>query len=227
MSSKFTNKKPDKKADAAAAGLLLYTRYKLYGIKRETWEQLPRAIQVILLDTSYIFSCVSNSGIIFAIAVEFARLGVPRKILWQFLLAWVMDTKQLKKLKVTLNYAYGQVSRERREENTPVPETYATELKPLDLSKQHLQVLAALKRTETFYGKDVFPASYSELVAATGIVYTTLVYYIKLLIEHNFIELVTVGRGRQPSQYRLLSKAREALDAEERQVQLLKVLKIC
>ena len=196
-----------------------YSKFRLYGIKLETWENLPEAILYLIADEHRIFRRENNPGFIYGIALEFARLGVPRDTIEHFIRFWSTSVEQLAASKTTVNYAFKRAQLEVRQGKITIPDIYrekaAKEKSSSDaLSKEQIQALMLLRYLAFKSPVGEFKASYYDVVNATQLSRSTVVYYMRSLIAKGYLVVLQQGKGHSSTLYQLTPKAFRLIEEE-------------
>lgn len=196
-----------------------YKKFRLYGIKLETWENLPEAVLHLIADEHKIFRRENNSGFIYSIALELARLGVPRKTIEHFMRFWSTNVEQLANAQTTVNYAVKRAQFEARHGKITIPDTYKEKVvkeKSLSdtLSPEQIQTLLLLRYLAFKSPVGEFSASYYEITNATQLSRSTAVYYLRSLIAKGYLAVLQQGKGHNSTLYQLTPKAFRLIEEE-------------
>jgi DNA-binding MarR family transcriptional regulator len=197
-----------------------YQKFRLYGIKLQTWQSLSEAILKLIADETRLFRRENNPSFVYGIALAFARLGVPRSTIEHFIRGWVTNVEQLANVTSTVNYAFKRMRAEVREGKTKVPNLYE-EVTPkgkveLDdsLSPEQVQTLLLLRYLSLTNAAGEFKASYAQIVRATQLSRSTAVYYLRSLIAKGYLAVLQQGKGHSSTVYQLTPKAFRLIEEE-------------
>jgi hypothetical protein len=197
-----------------------YKMYRLYGIKLETWEDLPQSIFELLADHKKVFRRDNNTRFIYAIALAFGRLGVPKNLAAHFLRGWARHAEVLNLCEATVNYAYKRVYREVCKGKLVVPTLYKDDpnisLNKFGLSDAQKTLLTTLYNMSYFQPLNQFSISYDLIAASAQAPRAATIYQIKQLVAKGYLNIIQRGTSHQPTTYRLTALALQTVEDELR-----------
>lgn len=194
-----------------ASPQVLYENFKGYGIKKEIWERLPAYILDLIADEKRKYRYADNPGFSYAITLELFRLGVPRYVVKNFMEAWLQNGKQRRDLEYRMNHTRKHAQNELFEKKTSIR---VVRNDVFDVSPRLMNALVVIKKLIIVPGQDTFKITQDEFASILQISRSTMNYYIKALIDKEYIEVVHKGHGRVQSTYRLTEKAEELVEEE-------------